>query len=224
MPLPRESVWCPRCGGPVAPDLDAGAGWECARHGRVPGLYGFAAPSVHGLLAHVTQSVLPTWLPWPLPNAWSVAGTGRVVDDTAVATVLALSGSDPLGAAGDLLLIAEDPGVGLGAHYAGLASPDPGPIVGAGPADARVVVNGHPTPLWFVDVGDECQVCVGEAAGRWLWLIAWPPLASAAVLMEASTLVDLHDLLAELDLIPLSEVSPRLLAGTGAGPGESQER
>jgi hypothetical protein len=210
MPPAHESVWCPRCGNPVVPDVARGIGWACGRHGPVPGLHGFTDPSVHVLLKHLSAASVPTWLPWPMPRLWSVSGVGRVVDQSTVATVLALSGPDPLGGPGDLLLVAEEPGVGLGARYAGLDSSDPGPVVAARPADARVVVRGHPTPLWFVDADDDRQVCVGEASGRWLWLVAWPPLASAAVLMEASRLVDLHDLVGELEVVPLTGLSSRL--------------
>ena len=210
MPPSRESVWCPRCGDPVVADPGSGSGWTCWRHGPVPGLIGFADPSVHVLLTHLSAAPVPTWLPWPLPPSWSLSGVGRVVDRTTVATVLALSGPDPLGGPGDVLLVAEEPGVGLGACYAGLAAHDPGPVVASRQADARVSVDGHPAPLWFVDAGDDRQVCVGEASGRWLWLVAWPPLASAAVLMEASTLVDLHDIVGELDVVPLTGLSARL--------------
>ncbi len=210
-PWSPESVWCPRCGHPVDPDLDGPTGWVCGLHGSVAGLHGFADPSVHTLLRHVAEGSDPTWLPWPLPAAWSLAGTGRVVDHATVATVLALSGPDPIGGPGDMVLVAEEPGVGLGAMYAGLSSPDPGAIVTTRPADARVVVGGHPTPLWFVDSDDDRQVCVGEASGRWLWIISWPPLAGAAVLLDASTLVDLRDLVGELEMVPLTGLSLRLV-------------
>lgn len=214
MPPADESVWCPRCGLEVEPDLDGGAdgvlGWRCGVHGAVPGLHGFADPTVHVLLRHLSATPIPSWVAWPLPDAWSLSGVGRVVDDTTVATVLALSGPDPLGAPGDVLLVAEEPGVGLGARYAGLASIDPGATVATRPADARLTVGGHPTPMWFVDGRDDRQVCVGEASGRWLWLVSWPPLASAAVLLDAPTLVDLRDLVGELDVVPLTGLSPRL--------------
>lgn len=241
---PAESVWCPRCGAAAVRDsgtgtesgtgtgsatgsdigtdtgtdpgaeTDPGSGWACPWHGAVPGLYGFADPSVHGLLLHLSAAPDPTWLPWPLPGSWSLSGVGRVVDRAVVATVLAVSGPDPLGASGDVVIVSEEPGVGLGARYAGLDSPDPGPVVASRPADARVVVGRHPTPLWFVDAGDDRQVCVGEASGRWLWMVAWPPLASAAVLLEAPALVDLHDLVSELEMVPLTGLSARL---PGAG-------
>lgn len=204
------SVWCPRCGQPVAPDLDNAGTWNCGRHGPVPPLHGFEEPSAVVLLDHVTRSQLPTWVPWPLPAAWSVSGVGRVGDVRTVATVLAGSGPDPLGAPGDLVLVAEEPGTGLGARYAGIAGPDPGPEISDWPADAKVTVTGHPTPLWHLSAPDDRAVYVGEASGCWLWLVGWPGLATAAVLLEATTLVDLSTIVAEIDLIPLSGLSPRL--------------
>ena len=83
------------------------------------------------------------------------------------ATVLACSGPNPVGGPADLLLIAEEPGVGLGAGFAGLLAPDPGPDIGAGPADARVEVDGHPRPLWVVPSAAPGRTAyAGEADGR----------------------------------------------------------
>jgi len=204
------SVWCPRCGGSVAPDLDVSGVWWCPVHGQVPGLHGFAEPSVNVLLEQAIRGGAPTWVPWPLPALWSVSGAGHVGDDRAVATVLACSGPDPLGALGDVLLIAEDPGTGLGAGYAGLPGPDPDTDVTGRPADAKLIANGHPSPLWHVSAPDDREVYVGEAAGRWLWVIGWPGLATAAVLLGATTIVALSDIVGELDVVPLTGLSGRL--------------
>ena len=73
-----------------------------------------------------------------------------------------------------------------------------------------MTVTGHPTPLWHLRAPDDRAVYVGEASGCWLWLVGWPGLATAAVLLEATTLVDLSTIVAELDLVPLSGLSPRL--------------
>ena len=203
-------MWCPRCGAPVVPDLDAAGVWTCGRHGPVPPLHGFAEPTVHVLLDHVARAAFPTWLPWPPPTSWSVTGVGRVGDPRTAATVLACSGPDPLGQPGDLLVVAEEPGTGLGAGYAGLEGSDPGPEMLARTSDAKVVVGGHPTPLWHVGGPDDRETYVGEASGRWLWVLGWPKLATAAVLLEATTLVDLADLVGELDVVPLSGLCARL--------------
>lgn len=177
-------------------------------------LHGFAEPSVHVLLDHLTGAPgCPTWLPWPVPSSWSVSGVGHVGDRRAAATVLACSGPDPLGRPGDLVVVAEEPGTGLGAGFAGIDGDDPGADMLARPSDAKVLVAGHPAPLWHVQGPDDRETYVGEAGGRWLWLVGWPGLATAAVLLEATTLVDAADLVGELDLIPLSGLSPRLAAG-----------
>ncbi len=196
----------------MAPDLEVAGVWTCARHGRVPGLHGFAEPTVHVLLDHVTRARFPTWLPWPLPTAWAVSGVGRVGDTSTSGTVLACSGPDPLGGLGDLVLVAEEPGTGLGARYAGIDAPDPGPQLLSAPADAKLTVAGRPTPLWHVAGPEDREAYVGEASGRWLWLVGWPGLATAVVLLEATRLVDPGDILGELDLVPLSGLSTRLTA------------
>jgi len=216
------SVWCPRCGQPIS--IDADGWWSCSLHGLVPPLSGCKEPSVYVLLEHTTRTRFggrfPTWMPWPLPSLWSVSGVGVVGDRTTLATVLALSGPDPLGGPGDLVVVAEEPRTGLGAHYAGLDEFEPDPSVFARAADAKVIVSGHPTPLWHVDAADDRAVYVGEASGVWLWLIGWPGLATAAVLLESTTLVDLATITAELDMVPLTGRSPRLIASSPpAGPG-----
>ncbi|MDQ3325679.1 MAG: hypothetical protein M3529_08170 [Actinomycetota bacterium] len=210
----EPSVWCPRCGDPIAIDDDGS--WACSRHGRVPPLSGFKEPSVFVLLEHATRTRFggrfPTWLPWPLPTLWSVSGVGVVGDQHTVATVLACSGPDPLGGAGDLVVVAEEPRTGLGAHYAGIAGLEPDGRIFGRAADAKVVVSGHPTPLWHVEAADDRAVYVGEASGCWLWVVGWPGLATAAVLLEATTLVDLSSITAELDVVPLNGLCPRLLS------------
>lgn len=64
---------------------------------------------------------------------------------------MACSGPGPLGGIGELLLVAEELGVGLGARYAGIDGPDPGPYINvSSPPHAKVVAAGRPTPLWHV--------------------------------------------------------------------------
>ena len=107
-----------------------------------------------------------------------------------------------------MLLVAEEPGVGLGAHLAGAAGLDPGNVTHAQP-DAKVEAAGHPTALWRCDSADDRVAFVGEAKGVWLWAVLWPP-AAELVLIEH---VELHDLRAEahehLDL-PVGAASTRL--------------
>jgi hypothetical protein len=124
--------------------------------------------------------------------------------------VLALAGPSPLGGPADLLLVAEEPGVGLGARYAGIPSLDPGACT-AGPPDAKVEAAGHPTALWRCDSADDRAAFVGEAMGVWLYAVLWPP-AAELVLLEHVVLHDLRDAAhVALDL-PFGAPSPRLAA------------
>ena len=107
-----------------------------------------------------------------------------------------------------LLLVAEEPGVGLGARYAGLEDLDPGLTV-AGQPDAKVEAAGHPTALWRSRSADDRAAFVGEAMGVWLWAVLWPP-AAELVLLEHVELHDVrHDAHAALDL-PVGAPTTRL--------------
>ncbi|MGH2602827.1 MAG: DUF6758 family protein, partial [Dehalococcoidia bacterium] len=100
----------------------------------------------------------------------------------------------PLGGPADVLLIAEEPGVGLGPRFAGADAPDLGPRVpermAATAAHAKVRASGHPTPMWAIDTCEDRSVYVGEAKGVWLYAIAWP--ASAGYILAEH--ITLHDL------------------------------
>jgi hypothetical protein len=158
------------------------------------------------------RSQVPLWVPWPLPAGWLLAGLRCAGDEHTgpVATVVACSGPNPLTLepgeqrTADLLLVAEQPGVGLAAHLAGLEAIDPGSAVATGSPHLKLVAAGHDTPLWALDVaaagGDEAVAAyVGEAAGEWLWAIAWPH-TGAAVLLEQFELRDARDAEPFLDL------------------------
>jgi hypothetical protein len=161
------------------------------------------------------RSAVPLWLPWPLPAGWLVSGVRVAGDDHTgpVATVLACSGpnplivepSDPLSA--DLLVISEQPGVGLAERYAGMGGLDPGDVDGRGAPNLKLTVGGHDTPLWALDT-DGVAAYVGEAAGEWLWAIAWPQTA-LAVLLEQFELRDVRDIDTLPDM-PYGALSPRL--------------
>ena len=74
-----------------------------------------------------------------MPLGWLVTGLTYAGDDRTGprATVLVCSGPAPLGGAADLMILAEEPGIGLGAHFAGLAGPDPGDRFMSGPPFAQ---------------------------------------------------------------------------------------
>jgi hypothetical protein len=202
---------CPRCGRLVESTLAAPTGWSCYVHGAVTPLQPFTQPNAEllGLLAR--RSRIPVWLPWPLPHGWIVTGVGHAGSpaEGVRATVVACGGPNPLGGPGELLIISEEPGVGLGARYAGLPGPDPGTSFGRGPAQAKVHTDGHPTPLWHAVCPDGRAAYAGEAAGRWLWLIFWPDTAGA-LLVEPLELADARGLGHEVDLLPFGALTPQL--------------
>ncbi len=170
--------------------------WRCADHGAVPPLH---------LAKHVGTDILdvvckisrvPVWCPWPLPPGWVVSGAGWAGDERtgASAALVACSGPAPLGGPADVILISEEPGVGLGCRYGGLPGMDPGPALETEvdhlAAHAKLVADGHPTPLWAVPCPDDRSVYVGEANGVWLYAIAHPSEAGY-VLAEHIVLTDL---------------------------------
>jgi hypothetical protein len=91
--------------------------WCCDLHGEIAPLAPARLPSRDGLQLLASHTTVPVWLPWPLPAGWLVSGfTGAGDERTgARASAVALSGPNPLGGPADLLIIAEEPGVGLGA-------------------------------------------------------------------------------------------------------------
>lgn len=204
---------CPRCGGTVKPPGLWSSSWSCAVHGDVLPQRPAARPSVEGVADLVRRAKVPVWLPWPLPRGWVVTGSTCVGDDRTgvVASALSLSGPAPLGGLGELLLVAEEPGVGLGARYAGLPGPDPGPLPDRA-ADAKVHAAGHPTALWCVAGGDSCAAYVGEALGCWIYVLLWPERAGA-MLLEGLELADARDLGHEIEMVPTGALAPRLGLG-----------
>jgi len=202
---------CPRCGGAlVAPGLWSSA-WECHVHGPVPPLQPVAWPGPGVLDVLRAATTTPLWMPWPLPTGWLVTGYAHAGDDRtgAVATVVACSGPAPLGGGADLLLVAESPGVGLGARLAGLPGPDPGAGFDAGPAHAKLDAAGHPTPMWNIDAGPDLAVYVGEAKAAWIWALLWPA-AAGVLLLENLGLRDLVERTDGLGDIPYGALTPRL--------------
>jgi hypothetical protein len=158
----------------------------------------------------VARAKVPLWMPHAMPYGWVCSGIGYAGDERtgAIAIATCLSGPSPLGGAADLVVIAEEPGVGLGARHAGMAGSDPGDRIDGGAPHAKVMAAAHPTAMWSVPGPDDRAVFVGEAKGLWLWAILWP--ASAGVLMyDEVSLTDLRDWPADLAL-EFGSVSPRL--------------
>jgi hypothetical protein len=185
--------------------------WCCDLHGEIAPLAPARLPSRDGLQLLASHTTTVVWLPWPLPAGWLVSGfTGAGDERTgARASAVALSGPNPLGGPADLLIIAEEPGVGLGAGLAGLPGPDPGDGFARRAPNAAVRVANHEAPLWVVE-SDGKAVFVGEVAASWVWLVLWPDTAGA-LLVEPLALRDLRDPEQDLDL-PFGALCTRLPA------------
>lgn len=185
---------CPRCGRAVhEPDLWSSA-WRCDAHGPVTPLQGVREPSVTSLEIVLDEARVPVWLPWPLPNGWVITGFADVGEERTgtLAAAVALSGPAPLGGVGELVIVAEEPGIGLAARIARVDGPDPGEGFDRDPPDAKVRNDGHEIPLWSVDTGPERALYVGEAMAQWLWFVFSP--ADAGILMcEIDSVRDLRD-------------------------------
>jgi len=161
---------------------------------------------------------LPTYLPWPLRPGWSVvdfgvAGGGSAHGDVPVASLTMVSGPSEIDGPVDLLLVAEEAGVGLGARFAGTPGADPGPGLGDGPPAARVRIGSQLVSLWPVSisaaVGEwDRSVLAGEAAGRWLWLVV-RPAAALLMLQDGWELRDVSGLGPTLVELPFDGSHPR---------------
>jgi hypothetical protein len=186
--------------------------WQCDLHGAVAPLQPIHRPNVDTVAAAVKHAEVPLWLPWPLPHGWLVTGVAYAGDQRTGArgTAVACSGPNPLGGIGELVLVAEEMGVGLGARYAGLPGPDPGALPMSEPP-AKVHSGGHPLHLWSIEAAPDRAVYVGEAGGNWLWAVLWPESA-ATLLLEDLFLADLREVGHEIELLPFGALSPRLLA------------
>ncbi len=178
---------CPRCTTPLEGD---GAEFTCGRHGSVAPLWR-SATSDYTTFAEVVRRAaeLPTYLPWPMSPGWSIADFGCVAGDDgpALATVTTTIGASALDGEVEVTVVTEEPGVGLGSRVAGAATADPGDAVGQGASSIRVRVEARPVPMWVLPSSDDDDLLaraafVGEAGGRWLWLVMRP--ASAALLLR----------------------------------------
>jgi hypothetical protein len=209
---------CPRCGGELrAPGLWSSA-WQCAQHGVVQPYEVLARPGSEALDHVLRRTRVPVWMPHAPSLGWLCSGFAVAGDDRAGAraVVTSLCGPSPFGEGpAELLIVSEEPGVGLGARHAGLPGPDPGDGFGSGPPDAKVEAAGHVTALWSLSSPHDCAVFVGEAKALWLWILVWP--ASAGVLMyDELVLDDLRDGYVEAELVFGSQ-SPRLSAVPSVG-------
>jgi hypothetical protein len=194
---------CPRCSASVTGAADA---WECPEHGPVTPLWRPLEASYEAFVEHLSLAdAFPTYLPWPLGPGWQVTDFGSIgVPGRARASFSAVTGTSDLDGPVELLLVAEEPGVGLGARVAGTRHSDPGGEIAGRPPEARLRLGQTTVPLWSVSthdiVGDlDRSVLAGEAGGRWLWVVLRP--ASAILLLTETWM-----------LADASEFGPHLVA------------
>jgi hypothetical protein len=202
---------CPRCRRPIHEPTAWSSAWRCDLHGEVHPLLPAFRPSREGLDGLLRTAGVPVWLPWPLPASWLVAGFAGAGDERtgSRACAVALTGPNPVGGPADMVVVAEEPGVGLGAALAGLDSVDPGAGFATSPPIATASFGKHDFPLWQVASPDRAVVA-GEIKGYWLWLVLWPETAGV-LLVEPVDLRDLRDPGQILDL-PFGAASVRLPA------------
>jgi hypothetical protein len=166
------------------------------------------------VLAQVARDArVPLWCPVPLLPAWVLTGVAIAGDERSGtrASAVALAGPAPLGGTADLVLVAEEPGIGLGARVAGLDHVDPGEALAGGAPQEKVVAAGHPAALWQAGSAPDRRAFVGEALGVWLWVVVWPPEADLVLLED----LELHDLREEDSAVlglPVGAPSTRLTA------------
>ncbi len=183
--MPPLQPGCPRCAEPVE---RADGGWSCPGHGHIRPLWQPVEAAYESFSDHLTRAAgFPTYLPWPLSPGWRVSDFGVVADvgGRGRATVSCSSGTSDLDGAVEVLVVAEEPDVGLGARVAGVPGPDPGPDFGHGQPVVRLRVDHNVIALWSVPtpgVTLDRMVLAGEAHGRWLWLVLRP--ASAVLLLR----------------------------------------
>ncbi len=205
-----QPAGCPRCRTPVG---ESDGVWSCSLHGKVPRVWRPVEPGYDVFAEHLVATAgFPTYLPWPLSPGWRISDFSSARwAGSVVGTMCCASGTSEADGPVDLLVVAEEPGTGLGGRCAGIPSADPGPDVGRGAPAVRLRVEGRPVPLWAVstsaaDTAFDRAVFVGEAFGRWLWLVLRPP--SAMLLLRE-----------EWSLVDVSTLGPPLVEVPFGGPG-----
>ncbi|NEE04116.1 DUF6758 family protein [Phytoactinopolyspora halotolerans] len=211
----KGEMSCPRCGRSPQPPGAWSNRWTCGEHGEIFPLSPVAAPSARLARQLGERSDVPLWLVWPLMRGWVVGALLSAGDDVhgVQGTAVAISGPNPFGGAADLVLVAEEQDVGLGAGLAGVEGRDPGDAVKAEP-QARVEVDGRTVPLWCVTGHPDRAVYAGHWDGRWLWMILRPHMAGA-LLLEDLVLADLRMLGSEAEMLPYGAPPPWLAARYG---------
>src|SRR4028118_868844 len=127
---------CPRCGQRVVVRPGTSAQAWCHVHGAVTPLHHTLAAARAALAAVTADARVPAWVPDPMPSGWTVTGLAWGGEPGARAIVVDCAGPAPLGGSAELVLVAEEPGTGVGCGYAGLPGLDPGDVT-TGPSRRR---------------------------------------------------------------------------------------
>lgn len=204
------AVHCPRCGREVAEPTVTQNSFRCGVHGAVAALLA-PVPSVPDVWTDLAAAAdVPLWFPSPLPATWLATGvrSARTPKRRVVAFACGLSGQGLATGPSDVVVVAEEPGVGLGAWFAGLDLPDPGTDLLQTSPEAKIHTGHRVTALWSVPTQSDRVAFVGEADGQWLWIIGWPETAWSLV-QDDLRLEDarLHDGFRGL---PIGALNPRL--------------
>lgn len=201
---------CPRC--PAVLEVGAPEA-ECPTHGMQPLLWRPPVSTYDDFTVHLARADgFPTFLPWPMSPGWSISDFAVVAGHQPVATMTCSSGTSELDGPVDVMVVAEEPGIGLGARCAGLHGHDPGGELGEGPPAVRVRIHSQAVPLWPVSTSRadgelDRSVVVGEADGRWLWIVLRP--ASAVLLLRDDWILrDVSGVGAPLLEMPFGGTSP----------------
>src|SRR3978361_701374 len=136
---------CPRCGEPLVVRPGSAAQAWCHLHGAVTPLHHSVLVAHDAISAVTADARVPAWVPDPMPRDWTVTGLAWGGEPGARAIVLACAGPAPLCRCAELVLAAEEPGVGLGCGYAGLPGVAPGDLV-SGPSVAEIQRGGRRAP------------------------------------------------------------------------------
>src|SRR3712207_4047327 len=126
---------CPRCGQRVVVRPGNSAQAWCHVHGAVTPLHHTLLVAHDAIAAVTADARVPAWVPDPMPSGWTVTGLAWGGEPGARAIVVDCAGPAPLGGSAELVLVAEEPGTGVGCGYAGLPGLDPGDVI-SGPSSA----------------------------------------------------------------------------------------
>jgi hypothetical protein len=179
---------CPRC--PTAL-VEQEGDRVCPVHGSTAPLLRTSGAGYDALVEHLaTAGGMPSWVPWPLPQGWTVTGMGAVRPEGGQtrATFVTCGGTTDSDGVVQLTVVTEEPGVGLGSRVARVVHDDPGTQMLGRPVQTRIEAGGASVPLWLVSTSEDGAltdedpldraVLVGEARGRWLWVVVTPASAS----------------------------------------------